>query len=142
MDKINRSTVASKVACSFTALPLSVAEAERQDTVTQAEFAQSENYGAGCSLGHAQAEAWIANPKRGSYGGTLQDILLEYAKRFARARSAAERESVRGQIVGFSYRLECPEHAIALDAYARKKRMEAARASQRQGPLSGTRRKL
>jgi hypothetical protein len=87
--------------------------------------ASGNTYGEGTSLGHAQAAAWLANPLRGNSCGTLQDVLLGYAKRFASARSAAERDGVRGEIVGFSYRLECPEHAIALDAYARKKRREA-----------------
>jgi len=96
---------------------------------TVSQVSSTKSYGEGSLLGHEQAAAWIANPKRGNpdCGGTLQDILLEYARRFARARSAVERACVRGQIVGFSYRLECPEHAIALDAYARKKRMEAGK---------------
>jgi hypothetical protein len=108
MAEINRSTVASNAALLFTALPLSIAEAELQHTVTVAEFAAQESYGEGCSLGYTQAEAWIANPKRHDphCGGTLQEFLLDYAQRFADAGNDTERSRVRGEIVGFSCRLE------------------------------------
>jgi hypothetical protein len=99
-------------------------EAEPQNTVTLAELAALESYGVGGELGHSRAEAWIANPNRSNprYGGTLQHILLDYAQRFANAINEVERAQVKGEIVGFSYRVECPAHALELQAIASARR--------------------
>jgi hypothetical protein len=81
-------------------------------------------------MGHMQAAAWMENQKRGNpvHGGTLQSILLDYARRFAGARGTVQRDRVRGEIVGFSMSLECPDYAAKLDAYARKRRIELSEA--------------
>lgn len=72
-----------------------------------------DHYGEGCALGHARALNWLTNPKRGNpaVGGTLQYQILELAERFGAATNEDERQIIRGEIVGFSYAIECPAHA-------------------------------
>lgn len=74
-------------------------------------------YGAGCRAGHQAADEWLSNPHRGDskYGGTLQHVLLELAGRMSNAQTEEEIERTRGEIVGFSYRIECPADSIACE---------------------------
>lgn len=75
-----------------------------------------DHYGEGCGLGHERALQWLSNPKRGSArsGGTLQYQILELAERFTAATNEDEKTRIRGEIVGFSYAIECPRDAAAL----------------------------
>ncbi len=72
-------------------------------------------YGAGCSAGHQAAEEWFDNPHRGEAkrGGTLQTVMLDLAERMRNAETEEEIERTRGEIVGFCYRVECPDDSIA-----------------------------
>lgn len=72
-------------------------------------------YGEGAALGHARALNWLANPKRGNpaVGGTLQYQILELAERFSAATNQDDRDRAKGEIVGFSYAIECPASAAA-----------------------------
>jgi hypothetical protein len=70
-------------------------------------------YGRGCVIGGALAKEWkktkaIRSP---SYGGTLQYVVLDLARRYADAADQFSRSEIVGEIVGFCYELECPEDA-------------------------------
>lgn len=77
-------------------------------------------YREGNEAGHARALAWRANPKRGSarHGGTLQHQVLELVTRMSKAKRVASWFHARGEIVGFCYAIECPEHAELLNRAA------------------------
>lgn len=76
---------------------------------------QFDHYGDGCLNGHQRAHEWLANPQRcnPAYGGTLQEIVLEYADLMRHARGKHEIDYIRGLIVGFCYAIECPSDAAA-----------------------------
>lgn len=71
-------------------------------------------YGEGCADGHERADLWLSDPNRGrsSAGGTLQYVILDLARKFAET-TGVERHRIRGEIVGFSYAIECPSSAAA-----------------------------
>ncbi|HUW37550.1 MAG TPA: hypothetical protein VMV91_09465 [Rhodocyclaceae bacterium] len=83
----------------------------------------TDTYGHGCDSGTVAAISWLSNPKRGDarVGGTLQYLLLDFAKKYAAAKSNRELDFVCGEIVGFSYYLECPEDALACKRAARER---------------------
>lgn len=88
-----------------------------------------EAYGDGCDRGHMAAEAWLVDSHRGNpqAGGTLRYVLLAMAERYALAicrGDKAEAERARGEIIGFAYRLECPEDANELKRFADHRRKE------------------
>ena len=80
-------------------------------------------YGEGNEAGHARSLVWKANPNRGSSraGGTLQDQVLQLAKSMRKANGAVARSYVKGEIVGFCYAIECPEHAALCRAAAARR---------------------
>jgi hypothetical protein len=60
------------------------------------------------------AAAWLNDPERRKGAGTLSHVILDLAERYAiavAARDAVERQRVRGEIVGFAYRVENPADA-------------------------------
>jgi len=77
-------------------------------------------YREGNEAGYARALAWKANPNRGSsrVGGTLQYQVLELAERMRKAKRVASWFRAQGEIVGFCYAIECPEHADMLNRAA------------------------
>lgn len=77
-------------------------------------------YAHGGRIGHSRAAQWLGSPACGNpaNGGTLQGIIFDYAKRLAAASTEVERSQVSGEIVGFCYRLENQEHAVALQEHA------------------------
>jgi hypothetical protein len=83
-------------------------------------------YRDGCGHGHQSASNWLANPHRGNpqAGGTLQHVMLELAERMRNADTAEEVERIRGEIVGFCYRVECPEDAAACGEAAAARQYE------------------
>jgi len=83
----------------------------------------ADSYGLGCDSGTVAAISWLSDPKRGDprVGGSLRLPLLDFAKRYASAKSKSELDFVRGEIVGFSYYLECPEDARACNRAARER---------------------
>ncbi|MDP2196833.1 MAG: hypothetical protein Q8J72_12730 [Rhodocyclaceae bacterium] len=83
----------------------------------------TDHYGDGCRAGHFLAQAWLNNPKRGdsSAGGTLQHVMLDIARKLKDASGKKEEARASGEIVGFCYAIECPEHAAkCLEADARR----------------------
>jgi hypothetical protein len=94
-----------------------MADANTQKTAAQQTSARrtADAYGQGWAAGHRLALHWLDDPQRGNpaMGGTLSKHVLELAGNLARASSSAERDSARGEIVGFCYALECPSHALA-----------------------------
>lgn len=83
-----------------------------------------EAYGTGGAKGHQVAEEWLSNPRRTNpqYGGTLQYVILDMAERMRNAQNKEEIERIRGEIVGFCYRVECPADAIECAKSAAAKR--------------------
>lgn len=71
-------------------------------------------YGDGNEAGHYRAMEWLANPLRGTGGGTLQYPLLEFAERLRKARTQDEIDFARGLIVGFCFAVERPAVSAAL----------------------------
>ncbi len=80
-------------------------------------------YGEGCSRGHELAKQWLENPKRcnPSTGGTLQYVILDLAQRYKEAVSEEEISLIRGEIVGFSYRIECPADSLRCEEAAKRR---------------------
>ena len=93
-------------------------------------------YGVGCQEGVMRARIWLSSPRRGvpDVGGTLQYVVLDLARRLAEAPDKQARERATGEIVGFCYRVECPESAESCFTAAESRFVvAAARASQRGG---------
>lgn len=84
-------------------------------------------YGAGSAMGRQAADEWLANPHRGEpkRGGTLQYVMLDLAERMRNAETEEEIERTRGEIVGFCYRVECPDDSIACAELMAKQRAKA-----------------
>lgn len=92
---------------------------EKRSSKLASVLATNQAYGDGCDRGHLAAGRWLADPKRGNpnVAGTLQHILVDMAERYAAAvlsNSETARSAIRGEIVGFSYYLECPGDAEEL----------------------------
>ncbi len=60
-------------------------------------------YGGGCETGAAMATAYLRDLKMNPefHGGLLQHIVLDMCEAYKHGLTAAEEESLRGQIVGF-----------------------------------------
>lgn len=99
----------------------------RQKRLTMRE--SNAAYGAGCSNGHKAADAWLSNPLRGNpkHGGTLQTVVLDLAERMRHAQGEEEILRIRGEIVGFCYRIECPAGSIACEEVMAKKEQQGAK---------------
>jgi hypothetical protein len=93
-----------------------------------AQQSAGQAYRDGCGDGHQSASNWLANPQRGDpqAGGTLQHVMLALAERMRTADTAEEVERIRGEIVGFCYRVECPQDAILCERSDAARQYETA----------------
>lgn len=81
--------------------------------VAKVKVATLDSYGDGCRDGYFLAQGWLNNPRRGDpcFGGTLQHLILDLAAKLKSASTKKAATRIRGEIVGFCYTVECPEHS-------------------------------